>query len=301
MTYLPRIVALSLALVLLLPGLCPARQVIDQVGRVVTVPDQPRRVVALAPNVAELVFLLGREELLKGVTQYSNEPPAARELPRVGSYVRLDIEKILALKPDLCLAVKDGNPLAVIERLVGLGIAVYVVDPKNLEEIMTMVTGLGEVLGAAERATRIVADMRDRLARVEARVAPSPERPGVFFQIDAAPIVSAGSQTFIDELISRAGGRNLAAGGQPYPRFGWEEILRLAPEVVIVASMAGGHSVAELKSGWRQWPQIPAVKNERIYVVEADLVDRPSPRLVEGLEAFARIIHPELFDDREAD
>ncbi len=294
---MPRFVTLALAIALLLPGVCPARQLIDQVGRTVTVPDHPRRVVALAPNLAELVFLLGRQELLKGVTQYSNEPAAARDLPRVGSYVRLDIEKILALRPDLCLAVKDGNPLAVIDRLVGLGVAVYVVDPKNLEDIMAMVGGLGDVLGAEERAALIVGDMRARLARVAARVAASSSRPGVFFQIDAAPIVSAGSKTFIDELISRAGGRNLAAGGQAYPRFDWEQILRLAPEVVIIASMAGGHSEAELKAGWQRWPQIPAVKNDRIYVVAAGLVDQPSPKLVDGVEAFARIIHPELFDD----
>jgi len=298
---MPRIVALFLFIAILQPGLCPARQVVDLVGRKVNVPDHPSRVVALAPNLAELVFLLGRQELLKGVTQYSNEPTAARALPRVGSYVRLDIEKILALHPDLCLAVKDGNPLPVIERLVDLGIAVYVVDPKNLEDIVTMVGGLGDLLGAPEAAARIEADMRGRMARVAARVATSPARPGVFFQIDAAPIVSAGSRTFIDELITRAGGRNLAAGSQAYPRYDWEEILRLAPEVVIVASMAGGHSAAELKAGWQRWPQIPAVKNDRIHVVSADLFDRPGPKLVDGLEVFARIIHPELFNDRKVD
>lgn len=296
---MPRLAALTIILFLLLaaPLTAQARLLVDQIGRRVEVPDQPRRVVALAPNVAELVFLLGREEVLKGVTQYSNEPEVARALPRVGSYVRLDIEKILALRPDLCLAVKDGNPLPVVERLMGLGIAVYVVDPKNLEEIMAMVAGLGELLGAEERAAEIVADMRQRLAGVAARVGAAKTRPGVFFQIDAAPIVSAGSRTFIDELITRAGGRNLAAGGTAYPRFGWEEILGLAPEVVIVASMAGGHSVAELQAGWQQWPQIPAVKNKRIHVVEADLVDRPSPRLLDGLETFVRIIHPELAND----
>ena len=289
--------ALAAVLLFFMPAAAGARQVVDQVGRTVEVANRPQRVVALAPNVAELVFLLGRGELLKGATQFSNEPPAARDLPRVGSYVRLDLEKIVALKPDLCLAVKDGNPLPVIERLAGLGIAVYVVDPQHLEDIMSVVTGLGDLLGAREKAEEIVAGMRHRIARVTGLVAGSTTRPRVFFQIDASPIVSAGSRTFIDELITRAGGENLAGDASGYRRFGWEEILRLAPEVVIVASMAGGHSEADLKSGWRKWPQIPAVRNGRIHVLPADLVDRPTPRLVDGLEAFARIIHPELFDE----
>ncbi|HSH12299.1 MAG TPA: ABC transporter substrate-binding protein, partial [Desulfurivibrionaceae bacterium] len=128
-----------------------------------------------------------------------------------------------------------------------------------------------------------------------ARLGPAPSRPRVFFQIDAAPIVSAGRGTFIDELITLAGGRNLAGAVEGYPRFGWEEVLRFDPEVAIVASMAGGFSPADLKAGWRRWPQLAAVKTQRLYVIDASLVDRPTPRLLDGLEAFARIIHPEIF------
>ena len=119
----------------------------------------------------------------------------------------------------------------------------------------------------------------------------------VFFQIDAAPIVSAGRNTFIDELITLAGGVNLAArdGAEGYPKFSWEDILRFQPEVVLVAAMAGGYSEAELKRGWQAWPQLPAVKSKRLHVLSADLVDRPTPRLIDGLEAFAALIHPELF------
>lgn len=286
--------ALALAL-LLLPAICLARQLTDQGGRSVVVPERPQRVVSLAPSITEVVYALGRQELLKGTTQYSDDPPAAKQLPRVGSYVRLDIEKIVALKPDLCLAIKDGNPRHAVTRLEELGIPVYVVDPRNLAGIIEMITGLGEVLSAAEAAARITTEMRSRAERVAARLGPAPGRPRVFFQIDASPIVSAGRGTFIDELITLAGGRNLANGAEGYPRFGWEEVLRFDPEVAIVASMAGGFSVSELKAGWQKWPTLTAVKNQRLHVIDASLVDRPTPRLLDGLEAFARIIHPEIF------
>jgi len=298
MTAIPRITTLILALAFLLPAnLVSARQLVDQAGRTVEVPDRPQRVIALAPSIVEVVYELGRQDLLKGATQYSTEPPAARSLPRVGSYVRLDLEKIVALEPDLCLAIKDGNPLPTVNRLVELGIPVYVVDPRSIEGVMEMISRLGEVLGADAGARELVSGLHRRVARVRERLAGTTARPSVFFQIDAAPIVSAGRGTFIDELITLAGGRNLAAtdGAGGYLKFSWEDVLRFAPEVVIVASMAGGYSEDQLKTGWRQWPQVPAVKNGRLYVLSADLVDRPTPRLIDGLEAFAGFIHPELF------
>lgn len=277
------------------PSVCMARQIIDQAGRQVEIPDHPLRVVGLAPNVVEVVYLLGKGEVLKGATQYSNHPAEAALLPRVGSYVRLDIEKIVALKPDLCLATKDGNPVKAISRIEALGIPVYVVNPQSLVGIMSMVEQLGMILGADERAREIAGDMRQRIELVKIKLAGDIHRPGVFFQIDAAPIISAGSGTFIDELITTAGGVNLAAGPSPYPRFNWEDLIRMQPEVAIIASMAGGHSVDDLKRSWHKWPQLEVVKSQRLYVVDADLIDRPTPRLVDGLEKFAAIIHPELF------
>jgi iron complex transport system substrate-binding protein len=280
---------------------CAGKIVIDQVGREVDVPADPVRVLALAPNVAEIIFLLGQEKRLKGATQYSNHPEEAEKLPRIGSYVRLDVEKIVALKPDLCIGTRDGNPINTVERIDSLGIPVYVVDPQSLSSIMDTVTRLGVLLGASERASRIVSDMNKRIEHIEKMVALASDRPTVFFQIDAAPIISAGSNTFIHELITRAGGRNLAAGNNPYPRYNWEDILRLQPEIAIIASMAGGHPASELRSGWLKWPQLAAVRNNRVHVVDADLIDRPTPRLLDGLEEFAAIIHPEIFGENGAE
>ena len=273
------------------------RDLVDPVGRQVRVPVSPSRVISLAPSLTEIVYSLGREDLLVGATQYSTYPEAAGDLPRVGSYVRLDLERIVALKPDLCLAVKDGNPLHVIERIEALGIPVYVVDPIRIDEIMTTIESVGELLGAPDRAQALAMEMRARIAAVQERVARITHRPTVFFQVDVAPMISAGDETFTGRLIRMAGGQNLAGGDIFYPRFNWEDILRLAPELVVITSMAGGHDPHGLIRAWQQWPGIPAVQTGRVHVVAADFFNRPTERLVMGLEILAALIHPKLFPE----
>ncbi|RJX32215.1 MAG: cobalamin-binding protein [Desulfurivibrio sp.] len=268
---------------------------IDQTGRSVEVPDEPRRIISLMPSLTEMVFELGQGERLIAVTQYSDDPPAAARLPRVGSYVHLDLERIVALRPDLCLAYRDGNPQITLDRLAALGIPVYTFDPRSLEGIMDAVSRLGTVVHAEGRAARQVALMQKQLQEVEARVARFGGRsPRVFFQIDASHLVSAGSNTFIHKLITRAGGINLVAGDTPYPRYSWEDILLMQPEVVIVTSMAGGYSEEQLKAAWLKWPQIPAVRDKRLYAVAADEFDRPTTGLFTSLGKLAEMLYPEL-------
>lgn len=276
-----------------------ARVLTDPVGRKIDVPEDPRRIIALAPSLTEIIFLLHEDSRLKGATQFSTVPEEARALPRVGSYVHLDLERIVALRPDLCLASKDGNPKYIVEKIAELGIPVYVVDPRNLQGIITTIEGIGRLLNASARAEEIVQDMERRIGQVRARVAQTHTRPRVFFQIDAAPMVSVGTHTFINELITLAGGINVTAGNVPYPQLTWEKILTLQPDITIISSMAGGHSPQRLKKTWREWRQIPSVRTGRIYVVDADLFDRPTPHLVDGLEALLLIIHPEVAKEGE--
>ena len=198
------------------PAQIQAETYMDQAGRQVTIASSPQRIISLMPSLTEIIFDLGAGERLKGVTMYSNEPPAAAQLPKVGSYVHLDLEKIISLEPDLCLAVRDGNPIHIIDKITALDIPVFTVDPRNLEEIMESIEMLGQVLQAEDKAGEITREMKRRIAAAERNV-PKGRRPAVFFQIDAAPIISAGSNTFIDQLISRVGGINLAAGPTPYP------------------------------------------------------------------------------------
>jgi iron complex transport system substrate-binding protein len=258
----------------------------------------PVRVVSLAPSVTEVVYALGQDQRLQGVTQFSNYPPEAMNLPRVGSYVHLDVEKIVSLRPDLCLAIKDGNPIDVIRRLEGLNIPVYAVDPKNLDAVMEMISDVGELLDAIQQSEMIVKNMKERIETVKSTVSVTLDRPKVFFQIGISPIVSVGTETFLHELITLAGGYNLTHGEVAYPRMTIEQVLNMAPDVLIITSMTRGQSFEAVKAQWKRWKSIPAVKNDRIYLVDSDIVDRPSPRLVDGLEILVRYINPELFKQK---
>ncbi len=272
-----------------------ARQLVDQAGRLCTVPDEPLRVVALAPSITEVIYDLGEQQRLVGATEYSNYPDEAKKLPRVGSYVRLDLERIVALRPDLCIAIKDGNPKQVVDRLEDLGIPVFVIHPQNLDQVVQVVEILGDLLGAKARGLELAASMRRRIDGVRQRVAARRHSPSVFFQIAESPLVAVGTRTFIHELISMAGGTNATAGAEPYPRYNWEEILLLDPEVVVITTMVGNPPADRLTAPWRQWPELRAVVKERLHIVSADLFNRPSPRLVDGLEALAPLLHPEFF------
>jgi len=282
----------------LLAGFSPWRALaevqVDQSGRQVNVPAAPQRLVTMAASLTEMVFALGLGPRVVGVEQFSDYPPAARELPKVGSYKLPDVERIVALRPDLCLAVKDGNPPHVLERLRGLGIPVYVVDPRNLPEVIATVEEIGHLVGAADQARELAAGLSRRYQRIKDLAARVGHRPRVFFQIGIAPIVSAGSRTFLDELITTAGGLNLAAGKVPYPRFSQEQILALQPEVIIITSMDRGGAFEQVKAGWERWETLPAARDHRIFLIDSDIVDRPAPRLLDGLELLFRLIHPEL-------
>lgn len=284
----------------LLASTAHGRELIDQIGRRVEVAEPLTRVVSLAPNLTEISFEVGGGDALVGATQYANYPATAMVLPRVGSYVALDIEKIVALRPQLCLAIRDGNPKATVERLEALGIPVYVFDPRSLEEIVDTVARLGVIYRQEARAEVLVAGYRLRLQQVARQVADDRERAKVFFQIDAQPITSAGVNTFLDQLLVRAGAINLAADREGYPRYSWEELLMLKPEVVLLASMGGGYSDEVLRAEWEAWPQIPAVQNKRLHVVDADLFDRPTPRLIDALEYLVALLHPERSGGRSS-
>ncbi len=287
------------AIIVMLACVLPlmAKTVEDQLGREVRIPDDPQRVVALAPSITEIIFALGQQARLKGTTQFSNYPAEAARLPKVGSYVRLDLERIVALYPDLCIAIKDGNPKETIERLQSLNIPVFAVNPRNLETMMQTIQSVGDILNASEKANTLVQSMRSRIQRVDALVAGIDHRPRVFIQIGISPIISAGTNTFIHELIVRAGGINVAAGTKAYPHFSREKVLALAPDVLIITSMSRSGAFEKAKADWRRLTDMPAGLPKRIYTVDSDVFDRPSPRLLDALEILTRLLHPELFED----
>ena len=267
----------------------------DEVGREVTFPFPPRRIVSLAPNVTEILFSLGLDEEIVGVSTHCNYPEKAKSKPRVGSYISLDFEKILSLKPDLVIATGAGNTKDMVERLAQWGFPTYVIFPRNLDGVLGSIGHLGKVVDQEEEATAIIQEMKKRKQRVIELTRGLP-RPRVFLEIGEAPIVTVGKGSFADDLIRLAGGENVAGQEkQMYPRWGMEEILRRSPEVILVSSMNPEGDYQRVLQEWTRWKVIPAVKEGRVYLIDSDLIDRPSPRIIEGLEEIARLLHPERF------
>ena len=272
-----------------------ARTFVDEVGREVTFSFPPRRIVSLAPNITEILFSLGLDEEVVGVSIHCNFPEKAKSKPRVGSYINLDFEKITSLKPDLIIATGAGNTRDMVDRLRKLGFPAYVIYPKNFDDILRSILHMGEVVNREKEAREITEQMRKRSQRVIELTKGLP-RPKVFIQIGDTPLVTVGKGSFADDLIRLAGGKNIAGKEKEvYPRFGMEEILKRSPEVIVISSMNPKGDYQKILREWNQWETIPAVKYGRIHLIDSDLLDRPSPRIVDGLEELARVLHPERF------
>jgi iron complex transport system substrate-binding protein len=265
----------------------------DEVGREVTVLFPPKKIVSLAPNITEILFSLGLDQEIVGVSIHCNFPEKVQGKVRVGSYVSLDFEKIVSLKPDLIIATGAGNTKDMVDRLERLGFPTFVIFPRNIEDVTRSVGHLSQLVGREKEGAEIIQEMKKRRERVVALTLGVP-RPRVFLQIGEAPIVTVGKNSFADDLIRLAGGDNVAGNEkETYPRFGMEEILKRSPDVILISSMNPRGNYQRVLQEWSRWKTIPAVKNGQIYLIDSDLIDRPSPRIVEGLEEIARILHPE--------
>jgi cobalamin transport system substrate-binding protein len=266
----------------------------DEVGREVAFSFPPQRIVSLAPNITEILFSLGLDEEIVGVSIHCNFPEEAKSKVRVGSYISLDFEKITSLKPDLIIATGAGNTRDMVDRLGKLGFQTYVIYPKNFEGILKSIDHIGQVVNRDREARAIIEGMKKRSQKVIELTKDLP-RPKVFIQIGEAPIVTIGKGSFADDLIRIAGGENIAGKEKEvYPRFGMEEILKRSPEVIVISSMNPKGDYQKILQEWNRWKTIPAVKNGRIYLIDSDLLDRPSPRIIDGLEELARVLHPEI-------
>ena len=267
----------------------------DEVGREVLLPFPPKRIVSLAPNVTEILFTLGLDQEIVGVPTHSNFPEKAKIKPRIGSYISVDFERIISLKPDLVIGTGAGNTREMVGRLQELGFPTYVIFPKNFNGILLSIEHIGRIVDRETEATKVVREIERRKEKVTELTRGTP-RPRVFLQIDEAPIVTAGKGSFADDLIRLAGGENVAGDAKKmYPRFGMEEIIRRSPEVILISTHDPKADYQKVLHKWSRWETIPAVKNGRIYLVHSDLIDRPSPRIIDGLEEMAKLLHPERF------
>lgn len=268
-----------------------ARWVEDQTGRRVDIPEHPQRLISLAPSITETLFALGLGENVVGDTDYCEYPPEAKLKPHVGPILTPNLEKIITLKPDLVLGSPEANRRETADQLAKLGIPLYGVTAHSVDDMLRSIEDLGRVLGHEAASKKLAANLRQRIGAVEKRVAPL-RRPKVLFVVWYRPLTTAGPNTFISDVIQRAGGTSITENllGE-WPRLSLEEALRRDPEVILfprAESFSPQLDEFEQLPGWRD---LRAVKNRRMFFI-SDAIIRPSPRLVDALEEVARALHP---------
>ncbi len=266
--------------------------VTDFQNRSVAVPKRPERIVSIGPSITEFLFALGAGPRVVGVDDFSDEPAAAAQLEKVGG-IKVNFEKVVSLRPDLVLSVKfsDGT----IERLTGAGLQVLVVDPQTTGDVARTAILVGRAVGSdGETMAR---DIQKRVDDVRARTSAA-AKPRVYHEIDASDptkIFTIGPGSYIQDLIEIAGGQNIAArAASAYPQLSAEEVLRGDPELIVLAAAdyAAKPEQVAARSGWAA---ITAVKSNRVVTIAPNLINRPGPRVGEAAEAYARLVHPELF------
>jgi iron complex transport system substrate-binding protein len=267
----------------------------DALGREIPVPAPPKRLIALAPNLTEILFALGLGDRVAGVTNHCNYPPEASLKPRVGSYIHLNVEQIISLSPDLVIGTVDGNERHILDLLEQAHIKVFFVNPRDVRQAIATISTVGLVCGVPEKARQLSGSLTLRVNRV-VEVTSARKRPLVFLQIHIQPIMTVNRNTVHHDLIRLAGGDNMTAD-EPvtYPRISLEEVIRRKPEVILVSSMEREGRFEKARQDWLQWTSIPAVQKGKVHLIDSDLIDRPSPRVVDGLEIMAKLLHPEVF------
>jgi iron complex transport system substrate-binding protein len=253
----------------------------------------PARIVSTAPSVTEILFALGLGERVVGVTRFCDYPEAAQALPKVGGFADLSLEAILALRPDLVVGARNGTVRPVVEKLGALGVKTLFPPDTTLPEIFRAIREIGEAAGAPLQGAELATSLEGRIEGIRKKTAARP-RPKTLVVVGWRPIIVAAPGSFLDTLLSYAGGENAAeAGVSPYPTYDLEAILTRAPEVIIDASMEGSGE-AEIRARWAAYPTLPAVRDGRVYAAPSAALLRPGPRLADGLLALAKTLHPGL-------
>jgi len=276
------------------------RELTDEVGRKVQIPQEADRVVSLAPNLTEIVFALGDGNHLAGDTDFCDYPAEAVQKPHVGGPVNPNMEVLVSLQPDLVLATKSINRRETVNALNRLGLPVYVTDPHSVDEMIASVEHIGSALSAEKSAAIVAGDLRGRLSDLDRRLAGAVPRR-VLFIVWTDPLISIGRDTFIGDALRRAGGRSVVETKAEWPRISLEEVVRLQPEVLVFASAHAGDAQRNIdalrtRPGWRS---LDAMQRGNIVVI-SDAINRPAPRMMDAVEQLARALHPEAFTSRAA-
>lgn len=268
------------------------REVTDEAGRRLRLPEKIDRIVSLAPNLTEIVYAVGAGEQLVGDTEYCDYPAAAKSVAKIGDTMHPSVERIIALKPQIVLVSTASQLEAFTKQLDQQNITVYVTNPQSLEDVFRSIQTLGDLFGHHDSTTTIVAELRTRAAAVE--VATKTVKPvKVFYQVSDEPLYTVGRDAFLTDLIRRAGGVSVTADVPgAFPRYSDEAALAAKPDAIILPS-GGAMATANSKPA-PSLKNSPAVLNNRIYKIDENHLQRPGPRLIDGLEEMARALHPEV-------
>jgi iron complex transport system substrate-binding protein len=268
----------------------------DQMNREVTLEKEAERIISLAPSNTEILFSLGLGGKVVGVTNYCDYPEEAKSKGKIGGFADPNMEKIISLKPDLVLATDMHQKP--VEQLEKLNIPVVVLAPKNIPDMLNSIEIIGKATGKIAESQKLVETLTERIKAIENKVAgiPQDKRPKVYYEVWPEPFTTAGPGTFVNDIIEKAGGQNIAGDAQKaYPEYSQEMIISKDPDIIIFSHHGTSKQTAEdilKRSGWEN---IKAIKDKKVFYVDENIVQRATPRLIDGLEQFARIIHPELF------
>jgi iron complex transport system substrate-binding protein len=271
-------------------------QITDDLGRLVTIKEAPQRIVSLAPAITETLFALGLGDKLVGVTNYCDYPAEAKTKPKVGGFSTPSAELVVAAKPDLVLATKINE--SYVPQLEQAGLTVVTIESLNLPQVLGNIQLIGQVTGASEAANNLTADMQKRIDSITTKVSrlPDEQKPAVYFEIWPDPLTTGGSKSFVNSLITMAGGKNIAGDvEQDWVNLSPEMVLARDPKVAILCHHGSSLQTVEQFKSRKGWEQVSAIKNNRIGLVsDENTVVRTGPRVVEGFEYMARLIHPDL-------
>lgn len=269
--------------------------VTDDQGREVDIEKTPQAIVSLAPSITETLFAIGLGDKIVGVTGDCDYPAEAKDKPKVGRYFRTSLESILDLDPDLILA--DGYD-PVVEQIKELGIPLLVIQPTDISGIFKDIQLIGEVMNEENKAAKLVDDLQQRMDAVVGLATTAAGKPKVFLEIGATDLTkpwTTGPGSFADTMISLAGGQNIVKEGGAWLQINLEELLSDDPDLIILSDdpyVAPEQAMA--RTG--VWQELSAVKQQKVYAISSQsLTSRPGPRIIDGLEELAKIIHPELF------
>jgi iron complex transport system substrate-binding protein len=272
----------------------------DGLGRSVQFDQPAQKIVSIAPSNTEILFAIGAGPQVIGRDEFSDYPEQAKQLPSVGGgYGALDMETLIALQPDLVLA-SQLTPAEQVQAIEKLGVKVYLLaNPQNLEGMFENLLIIGQITGMRTKAQKIVDELKSRVAAVDEKIAKTGQKPSVFYELDSTDANApwtAGPGSFINTLITRAGGTNLGAKlKDAYAQISIEDLLVDQPDIIIVGDYTWGGVTVENVMERASWTGLDALIQEKVYVFDDNLVSRPGPRMVDGLEAMAKLLHPELF------